>query len=544
MCCDSFGFWLNRKNSFRKKSYLKKKTVLKGFIFFSLTLFFMSKALAVESGELFWEVKKPDEETASNYLIGTKHDVMLDENSLPLEVVRALENSQVGLFEIISSELKAGRNQKEGMEKVIWLPDGETLSLYIGEEKLQKIFSSFQFAFSQLPDEIKVFLSDQWKRFGLDITSPRDFNSLKPAKILALARHLEKLKGEEGENLLNHLRDRKKFQAKRRKSRKPTSQPSIVDLSQVKEEDQSSSHVKKNNLVSSDFISAMATCFSQEKKIDQYLEKVLSCRGKPVYSLETIKGQKTVFSPDNYNKITAELLAQHSDQISALLEGRQLSEVESLTYVWDLFLSKIKENLQNYLMNGYYQNIAVDKIILKTHVEAGISTFLTENQCSSLPETSINQYGDQLIDFFSLYNERLVEGKLIEGEKKEQLIQLLKESEKSQRDIFSLCFSNYQWSDNGEEQFERRAQLQLDLLNKWIESALLSVDQKQARGMLPYFEQGAAFAAVGFSHLSGVLEELQAQGYEVRLIEFSSPLSPVEDSLELEIHQKIGITVI
>ena len=36
------------------------------------------------------------------------------------------------------------------------------------------------------------------------------------------------------------------------------------------------------------------------------------------------------------------------------------------------------------------------------------------------------------------------------------------------------------------------------------------------RNMLPYFEEGGAFVAVGFSHLSGILEKLKAQGYEAR----------------------------
>ena len=504
--------------------------VLRGFICF-LVFCFISKVLAVESGEIFWKIQKPDKKIASNYLIGTKHDIVIDKKSLPTEVVKALENSQVGLFEIISSELKAERSQKETeKEAAIWLPDGETLSLYMGEEKVQKIFSSFQIAFFQLNDEVKIFLSDRWERFGLDITSPQDFNNLKPAKILALARRFEKLKGEEGENLLNHLRDQKQFQIKRRNFRKPASQSSISDLSQMEEEDQSSLHIKKDDLDFSAFVPDMEICLSQQAEMDQYLEKVLSCRGKPVYSLETVESQQAVFSPDNYNGIIAELLAQHSDQISALLEGRELSEVESLTYVWDLFLAKEKEKLQNYLMNSYYQNIEVDKAILKSYVEGDISYFLTETQCSSLPATVIDQYGDYIIDFFSLYNERLVAGKLIEGAEKEQLVKLLKKSEKSQRRIFSLCFSDYQWSDNGEEQFERRANLQLDLMNKWIESALLSVDQKQVRNMLPYFEQGGVFAAVGFSHLSGVLAELESQGYKVRRIEFLSLSKPVKNS--------------
>ena len=45
------------------------KSFICGFVFFS---FFMTKALAVQEGEIFWEVKKPG--VAPNYLIGTKHN--------------------------------------------------------------------------------------------------------------------------------------------------------------------------------------------------------------------------------------------------------------------------------------------------------------------------------------------------------------------------------------------------------------------------------------------------------------------------------------
>ena len=48
--------------------------------------------------------------------------------------------------------------------------------------------------------------------------------------------------------------------------------------------------------------------------------------------------------------------------------------------------------------------------------------------------------------------------------------------------------------------------------------------------MLPYFEEGGAFSAVGFAHLSGVLRELEAQGYELKLIEFSVPLTVSDNS--------------
>ena len=74
----------------------------------------------------------------------------------------------------------------------------------------------------------------------------------------------------------------------------------------------------------------------------------------------------------------------------------------------------------------------------------------------------------------------------------------------------------------------------LDSIKRQIDVMLLSRDKKMARNMLPYFEKGDAFAVVGFGHLSGVLEELKAQGYEVRSVELSVPLIAVEHFEEEE----------
>ena len=120
-------------------------------------------------------------------------------------------------------------------------------------------------------------------------------------------------------------------------------------------------------------------------------------------------------------------------------------------------------------------------------------------------------------------------GKQIEGEVEWELAKLIKEMGRAIREITSFCFPDYIWPNNGEKMIESEERIQLDILKKTIESIILSRDQKQARSMLPYFEEGGAFSAVGFAHLSGVLKELKAQGYELKLIEFSVPLTEVND---------------
>ena len=104
-----------------------------------------------------------------------------------------------------------------------------------------------------------------------------------------------------------------------------------------------------------------------------------------------------------------------------------------------------------------------------------------------------------------------------------QLAGFISETGRRQRDIFSLCFPDYQWPENLEEVAERANQLQLDSVKGLIEFLIVPRDPKQAQSMNSYFEKGGAFAAVGCDHLSGVLRELKVQGYEIRRIDFSTP---------------------
>ena len=156
------------------------KSFICGFVFFS---FFMTKALAVQEGEMFWEVKKPG--VAPNYLIGTKHDEILNKASLPPELVSALENAKTGLFEIVTNE-RTEKQINEAVKKRIWLPSGKILSLYIGEEKTQRIFKAVQSALAQLDEEYVSTFSNIYKNLDVDVSSYKDFNKLTPKVVLEM----------------------------------------------------------------------------------------------------------------------------------------------------------------------------------------------------------------------------------------------------------------------------------------------------------------------------------------------------------------------
>ena len=175
-------------------------------------------------------------------------------------------------------------------------------------------------------------------------------------------------------------------------------------------------------------------------------------------------------------------------------------------------------------MSNYHQGIIIDSNAIALGIQHEVFYFLeSSNQCSALSQSSIDQFVVTVVNLFGLYGKQFVSGKQIEEEKEQEFVQLIREMYHSRREVVSLCFPDYISTDN-KEKIRNEEQLKLNMLKTALESVLLSRDPGMVRGMLPYFEEGGAFAAVGFSHLNGVLEGLKAQGYEVRPIAFSTPL--------------------
>ena len=485
------------------------KSFIGSFVFFS---FFMTKALAVQEGEIFWEVKKPG--IAPNYLIGTKHDVILNENSLPPELISALKSSKTGLFEIITNERTEKQINEAKKVKRIWLPSGKTLSLYIGEEKTQRIFKAIQSALAQLDEEFVSTFSNDYKKLNVDVNSYKDFNKLTPINVFGMMGtivHRQKIVKKQG------LKPNNKFSKTEKTTDKISDEQEDAQKSSVSLTEDEDGNIQDGK-------SDMEMCFSRQNPMDIYFEKTLSCMGRPVHSLESLETQLSVRS-SIVNEAMAEQLSQSADIIIRVLAGGgQLSEIEKTVVEWGAFANQVQRNLQQTVIHNYYQDIKVDSAALETNLQQTISTFLREKQCFSLPESSINQFVAQNIKLSKVYVKQFVTGQRIEGEIERKLAKSIKEVGHIAREITSFCFPDYIWPSNMEEKIASGERFALNALKREVESIILSRDQKQAIGMLPYFEEGGAFSAVGFAHLSGVLKELEAQGYELRLIEFSVPL--------------------
>ena len=489
------------------------KFFIGGFVFFS---FFMTKALAVQEGEIFWEVKKPG--IAPNYLIGTKHDVILNENSLPPELVSALKNAKAGLFEVISEDIKKQIN--EAKKKRIWLPSGKTLSLYIGEEKTQRIFKAIQSALAQLDEEFVSTFSNDYKKLNVDVNSYKDFNKLTPINVFGMMGtivHRQKIVKKQG------LKPNNIFSKKEKTTDKISDEQEDAQKSSVSLTEDEDDNIQDGK-------SDMEMCFSRQNPMDIYFEKTLSCMGRPVHSLESVETQVSAISSIVSNEDMAEQLSQSADIIIRVLAGGQLSEIEKTVGEWGAFANQVQRNLHQITMRNYYQDIKVDSAALEMNIQQKISNFLKEKQCSTLPESSLNQFVAQNIKLSKVHFKQFVTGQRIEGEIERKLAKSIKEVGRIAREITSFCFPDYIWPSNMEEKIASGERFMLNALKREVEFIILSRDQKQAIGMLPYFEEGGAFSAVGFAHLSGVLRELEVQGYELRLIELSVPLKEVDGS--------------
>ena len=493
---------------------------------FLSSAFFTSKILAVQSGELFWEIKKPGQ-TTPNYLMGSKHDVILTESSLPPEVISILEGVRVGLVEIISSE-RTEEALIEANKSTTKLPDEKTLSLYIGKEKSQNLFSALQSALSRLNEKTVLQFSNEWKELDIDITSYRNFNRLRPAFVIfILFQSMQLLQNQtvEDEALADNKFSGKEMsdldeiksritETEREFNDTPDS-PSLED-SFVTENDAIIS--SQTNETEEDGIPDINTCLLQKELMDTYIEKTLSCMKKPVHSLERTEEQIAAILSMNDDKSQAEMLDLISDNMIATLEDR-LNETEKTVSDVSSFLMQLQINSGNSIMNSYHQKLEFDTSVLKLSVQKEISDFLNAKGCSSLPEAPISQHTNQMIDLFELTIQALVKGRQIEREEEQEFAHIIREAGNSQRTMISACFPNYTWPENMTERIEKSEKFFLDSLKKQIETLFLSRDQKLAQRMFPYFEEGGVFSVVGFGHLSGVLEELKAQGYEIRNIE-------------------------
>lgn len=356
----------------------------------------------------------------------------------------------------------------------------------MGKEEAQKVFDFIQSGLLE-HDKDSAF-TEFWKQeIGTDITSYEDVDRLKPTVVL---------------NMIHFL--------------------SIYSLFDEQEEKtELLAQTKKGFMTGSFTEDGEYDCSSLDSELmDNYLEKSIFCKGKPVHNIETMEGVVSdVLGSNHYDE--AERLSLTVDQLifERAIPESPLSGMDTIFSEWEQLMLQVEGILLYETMNSYHQGTKMDMSLVPE-----ISSFLTERQCSSLPESFINQYEEQLILFPKLFIEYILSGKQVNQETEQKFSQLMRKANALKIDIFSFCFPDYTLPENLEETMKRQERLVFLNLKQIMENLIVSRDKKQALRLIPFLEEGGAFAAVGFAHLSGVIEELRAQGWELKSVKLSRPL--------------------
>ena len=437
-----------------------------------LFLFFYTvKVLAVQNGQIFWEVRKPGVE--SNYILGLHHTLFLDDKSLPPEITAAINNSQTGLIEINREELK--RLVEAIKTTALFLPEGETLSLYLGEEKAREVFK-----FLQLEHDSEKSLANKLNiLYGIDITSYETVNRLIPIWLV----QLPKLANYQ-ENLNEHF------------SKYP-----IPD------------------------------CPSKDAKpMDSFIENAIICKGKPVHSIETAETQVTPYFERNHHADAQTLYAYFKKNFQ--YEQGHLSEMDITIDEWNSLSIRIAKNLMEGIENHFYHNSAIDI----SPITDQIFLFLRRNQCLDLPTNRVEEYMAFSLQLYQLTVHQIHEAQT-EEELKQNMLPIVENLRTAETDILSSCFPDYTPEISKEEAVESTINNLWFQIKHLREKIIDERDKKQALFLLPYLEEGGVFAAVGARHLKGVLKELETKGWQIRALPLSHPIKEAQSEDNDEINK-------
>ena len=274
--------------------------------------------MAVQQGQIFWQISRSGIEPS--YLIGAKHDICLNQDSLPPEINAALENSKAGLIELSSNE-NTNQNQINTLKSQLTFSAGKTLSAYMSEADMRKVFEFIQSYLSEYDKD--SFTVELWKQGkDVDITSYENFNRLTPVGIQILITQLP---------IYESFNERQK--------------QSVL--------------AKLTGDFSKEAENREKECLSEGELMDTYLERRVSCTGKPTHSIETLKSQVSdILSVVDYN-FEAEKLIFMVDQLiyKRQKESGTPSEMDTILSEWGQFTSEMERGLQSDVALLHIKNI-------------------------------------------------------------------------------------------------------------------------------------------------------------------------------------------
>ena len=477
----------------------------------------------VEQGQYFWQISKPGLNPSFSYIMGSKHRTCLDENSLPIEIKRALNNSKVGLLEVTREIAK-----EETMLQTISLPEGLTLSHYLGEEKVREIFDFFQFLIANYDTKER----DLEKFLNTLNVNTRDYNHFNCLVPQTLNDHLLSISESFGQ--ITNSSNEEHHQVIRE---------FITSTKKLYDGDPSNDfeHRTYESDLAIPFKMEPEFCSSREPLfIDTFIEKFLFCNRRPIYPLETaIDKLSAILFVSQDLKIEANNL--YDDTFSAIKHKRFKLENKSLSspFAWtsldipdtmnrpprpfeifqfEVYTAYYKISLREMdIFHGIFPKDSLVKNFLNFIIDV-----LIFDQCPISPEIDflVDTYVDKLLQKLRFEIKTITGGKAMDEEMTETYLKLISESKQMERDIFSACFPNYQYSNR---ELEDNSQEELYELKKILGLAI-SRDPIFVQSLLPFLDEGGVFILMGFNHLSGVINRLRAAGYNVNPIQLSSSI--------------------
>lgn len=537
------------------KSYhfIKKVRVLSKIFFVLLNLACAALSITavqaiestVKSGQYFWQISHPGLNPSFSYIMGSHHYMCLDNNSLPIEIKKALRSSTVGALEA-NTEVTKEQMRISLNNAIFYLPEGLTLSDYLGEEKVREIFDFFRLFVSTYDTEGKDLEKIFKTRFNIDVDNYDDFNrlnfqvvtdSLSVISGFETADPDEKNHASEVENKISSEVIQDFITDSYEKLAMMTDEDKILDYIEGHDDEQFSPAAAML------FAKNREVCFSNTPiGMDFFVEKALFCDKKEVYPLETAVDVLSAVLYAQQNSEGLEVLASHLYNAFDEIKNKRKQNFRFFSdFPTDLFttLHGPFETFKNIVITGYKQMSSQKEggfharssrdFSAQSDVYTQMVDFLQKRGCAvSSPSirSLINAYMHELQQKVDFSMQVRLSGRPINEEITNTYFGFSAKLRQMEQNIFSACFPDYQYADT---ELEDERELEGLKILKRVSVLTTSRDAKMAQSITHLLDKGEkVFAVVGFYHLDGVIRRLKDAGYIINPLEISSPIIQAE----------------
>ena len=444
---------------------------------------------------IFYKIEKAGEGRPVGWMLGGQHGLCFAEESFPLEIRKALAQSEIALMEIKASSLEGAKGRsvyQEAHRNILRLPEGQTLTRYIEEQTALDIYGFIQ-DFLREWDKSNILSEALRRAFIWDTSSFDDFNRLSPQTVLTILKILPALFEIEDERGKIRFIEQEAFYFVPPSDETYLFEPEAPNM----------------------------TCHTGQASIDAWLERRFVCSGRPAHSLESFENQvERHHNNANYHSMTGLILTQLFNDIWR--PRRPESETDVFLKEWLHLLEEISHILQEKALTGTLYGLGIST---PPSARLLLSGFLSKNHCA---KTSLLQALMIVLDsFHHIAVNTFFSGNPLSVEQEGILYRLLWQRDELSRWIFSSCFPDHVSSEDWEDQEERARFIELYKLKSMIEgtrsrSGLIS------QAALPFLYEGrGTFILIGAAHLMKVARDLDEHGFQVHPVALSHPLRPV-----------------